>query len=227
MPNDAEGIEARFREIDAIDPARSFGPFTEEELETLRAFSRVCGQLNSRALLTEGVRFSFEAGVAGAGQRIEHAGDDALRSAMMDFRLIWMSDEPTYFPRLRNKVRARIDLALPQGVEAQAAIDLLGREFGEARREKALGFRVAEGPEGIRWHTAEEVIDDWISGVAFHGDRDRAARVGAWEQSSYEIQLIKAVNRISNVWFAFEVLVRAILDGQADAASDATRARSS
>lgn len=227
MPNDAEGIEARFREIDVIDPARAFGPFTEEELEALRAYSRVCGQLNSRELLTRGVRFSFKAGVDGSGQEIEHAGDDALRSAMMDFRLIWMSDERTYFPRIRNTVRARLDTSLPQASEALAAIDLLGKEFGEARREKALGVRVADGAEGIRWYRAEEIIDDWISGVAFHGDRDRAARVGAWQQSSYEIQLIKAVNRISNVWFAFELLVRAILDWQADPASDVTEASSS
>jgi hypothetical protein len=227
MPNDAEGIEARFQEIAAIDPARAFGSFTDEELEALDAYSRVCGQLNSRALLTQGVRFSFKAGVDGSAQRIEHTGDDALRSAMMDFRLIWMSDEPTHFPRLRNTARARVDASLPQAFEAQAAIDLLGKEFGEARREKSLGVRVAEGPEGIRWYKAEEIIDDWVSGVAFHGDRDRAARVGAWQQSSYEIQLIKAVNRISNVWFAFESLVRAILDRQADPASDVTGASSS
>ncbi len=216
MPTDVEGIEARFQELAEVDPSRAFKRFDPEDLAHLEAFANLCERLNDRALFKQGARFHFSASSTnGVHQHLEHAGEDALRSMMMDFRRLWMSSEPTFFPRLRNRVRAHADPAVPQGAAALAAIDLLGRDFKEACEDGALGLfeqGETESPDNIRWIKARQVVDDWINGDAFHGDPEPQARVGIWEASSYEFVLIKAVNRITNVWLAFCVLLVAILD---------------
>ena len=216
MPTDAEGLEARFHELAEIDPAHAFKQFDVEDLRDLEAFAGLCARLTDRVLFQQGTRFHFSASVTdGVHQRLEHAGEDALRSMMMDFRRLWMSGEPTFFPRVRNKVRSHADPEMPQGAAALAVIDLLGKEFKEACEEGVLGVLrqgVPENPDNIKWIKAHEVVNDWINGDAFHGDPARQARVERWETSSYEFVLIKGVNRITNIWLAFCVLLDAILD---------------
>src|SRR5690242_3011415 len=119
MPTDAEGIEARFHELAEIDPAQAFRQFNAEDLADFEVFASLCKRLNDRALFQQGTRFHFSASVTeGVHQHLEHAGEDALRSMMMDFRRLWMSREPTFFPRLRNKVRSHADPAMSQGATA-------------------------------------------------------------------------------------------------------------
>lgn len=204
----------RFNGVAAINADAAFDEFEAEEIQALGSYARVCTMLNDRALLREGVRFEFSAGVEGETERLQHAGEDPLRSAMMDFRLIWMDREPIQFSRIRNILRSRVAESSPEGGEALAVIDALGKDMSEARKEAALG---AHDPESGEIHTvrrAAELIDDWLNGVSFHEDPDRAERVEAWSQSTYEYMLIRSVNRVANVCFALAVLVDAILDAQ-------------
>jgi hypothetical protein len=59
---------------------------------------------------------------------------------------------------------------------------------------------------------ARQVIDDWMNGDSFHGDPDARDRVSRWSPPAYEFSLIKAVNRISNVCLALDVVILPILD---------------
>jgi hypothetical protein len=213
MATDTDGLAGRFAAIAAIDAKAAFGPFDAARLEHLRRYSRVCGQLNRREVLRRPIRFSFSAGPTGGGEALEHAGEEALRSAMVDFRLLWMDGEPTQFGRLRNLVRAHVDDSTEAGRDALEILDALGKDMSDARREIAFGGR---DPSGVVHPTgrAVDVIEDWLYGVCFHQDEERAARVAAWSPQTYEFMLLRSVNNIANVCFAFAVLVDGILAAQ-------------
>lgn len=211
MATDTDGLVERFNEVAAINANAAFDKFMAEEVRALGGYARVCTRLNDRALLREGVRFEFSAGVEGETERLQHAGEDPLRSAMMDFRLIWMDGEPAQFSRIRNIVRSRVAES-SEGSEALAVIDALGKDMSEARKETALGVHDPESGEIRTVQRAVDLIDDWLNGVSFHEDPDRAERVEAWSRSTYEYMLIRSVNRVANVCFALAALVDAILE---------------
>lgn len=216
VATDTDGLVERFNEVAAINVDAAFDEFKAEEVRALSRYARVCTRLNDRALLREGARFEFSAGIEGETERLQHAGEDPLRSAMMDFRLIWMDSEPAQFSRIRNIVRSRAAESSPEGNEALAVIDALGKDMSEARKEPTLGAHDPESGEIRTVQRAADLIDDWLNGVSFHEDPDRAERVEAWSRSTYEYMLIRSVNRVANVGFALAVLVDAILDAQSD-----------
>jgi hypothetical protein len=132
MATDTDGLTDRFAAIAAIDAEASFGRFDADQLEDLRRYSRVCTQLNRREVLRRPIRFFVSTAPTGGGQHLEHAGEEALRSAMIDFRLLWMDGEPTQFGRMRNLVRAHIDISTKAGREALGVVDALGRDMNDA-----------------------------------------------------------------------------------------------
>lgn len=215
FPTDAEGLKSRFRELGEVNVREAFDAFESEELERLGLFSTVCHSLNDRDLFAEGVRFSpFGPDSSGEG-RLKHAGEDALRSMMMDFRLMWLKREPTNSETIRDLLGRRVR---EDGAEAELAaclINQLGDDFEQALKSPAMGPATspnADETSETTNRTAGQVIADWMSAGAFHGDRAAPAkRVRQWSPETYEYVLIKSVNRISNVWLAQCVLVDRVL----------------
>jgi hypothetical protein len=214
MASDTDGLMERFETIAALDVRAAFVDFEPDEIRALRAYTEVCGDLNARQLLREGARFNFSAGVAGEGERLEHAGEEALRSAMNDFRLLWADGEPTQFSRVRGILRRRIAPAVTSGSEAAAALDALKKDMSDARKKVVLGGQHPGTGETYPVTRAAELIDDWLFGVSIHRDADRAGRVAAWPPQTYEWMLVSSVNDITNVCLALAVLVDGVLAAQ-------------
>lgn len=210
MPIDEEALIERFTELTEIDVDSAFRPFDPDELELLDTYHRLVDGVAARPLFADGIKFRIGGGPDCDPPVLEHAGEDALRSVMIDFRRLWLKKEPTRFGNVLVLLREHAEDG-----DAVAALDALGRDFKEACRDGLMGVRDPSDPENlkkIKPISARQVIDDWMNGDSFHGDPDARERVRRWSPTTYEFSLIKAVNRISNVFLALDVVVVPILD---------------
>lgn len=219
MPTDEDGLIARFSVLSEIDVSSAFQAFSKEALDLLALYHELVGGVVGRPFFSGGVKFSFGAGRDGQPPSLQHAGEDALRSVMIDFRRLWLQKEPTRFGNVLGLMRKHaVDGAVI------VALDELGRDFKDACRDGVMGKidpSHPDNPEKIIPIRARQVIDDWINGDSFHGDPEARERVRRWSPPAYEFSLIKAVNRVSNVCLALDVPIAAILAETDEAARGA------
>jgi hypothetical protein len=210
MPVNETGLVERFTALSEIDVQSAFRPFDQDELRLLGAYHELVDGVAGRPLFAEGIKFRIGGGAESEPTILQHAGEDALRSVMIDFRRLWMQKEPTRFGNVLKLLREH-----SEDEETTASLDALGRDFKDACRDELMGIRDPSDPENMRKIKpifARQVIDDWMNGDSFHGDPDARDRVSRWSPPAYEFSLIKAVNRISNVCLALDVVILPILD---------------
>jgi hypothetical protein len=204
--------------IDALvsmDVRSRFESFDDSERNLMVRYHEVCRALGSSTFFSNPVRLSVKAAPDESYERLDHAGRDPLRSMTMDFRQLWMKKEPVRFHAVLGLLRRRA-VSAPLADNTEAILDLLGRRH---RRERGVGLMKhvwADDPMGppIREFTAEQVIDDWLNGGAFHFDADAADRVASWSPAAYEWSLVKAVRGIAGVCWELDILVGAIVEYQ-------------
>jgi hypothetical protein len=89
MPIDEAGLVERFTVLAEIDVTSAFLPFSKEQLGLLSTYHDLVGGVTGRPFFANGIRLSFKAGPNTAPPLLKHAGEDALRSVMIDFRRLW------------------------------------------------------------------------------------------------------------------------------------------
>jgi hypothetical protein len=209
MPIHEDGLMERFEALAAIDVVSTFRPFSQEDLDLLGAYHDAVGGVASRPLFADGIKFSFSSGQNAGPPSLEHAGDDALRSVMIDFRRLWLQKERTHFTKVLTLLREH-----SEDESATTMLNALGRDFREACRDELMATTDPKDPGKTRLIRARQVINDWLNGGSFHDDVDARERVKRWSPATYEFSLIKAVNRVSNVCLALDVPIVVILTGQ-------------
>ena len=209
MPIDEAGLVERFTALAEIDVTSAFLPFREEELGLLSTYHDLVGGVTGRPFFANGIKLSFKAGPNTVPPSLKHAGEDALRSVMIDFRRLWLRKEPTRFDNVLRLVRQHAE-----DEATVAVLDALGRDFKDACRDELMGITDPNDPENPQKFTpirARQVIEDWLNGDSFHGDPEARERVKRWSSTAYEFSLVKAVNRVTNVCLALDVPIAAIL----------------
>lgn len=194
------------------DWSSRFESFTEDELRTLRLYDRLAHELGQRTFFQSPQRLSVKASDEESYERLEHAGEDSLRSMAMTFRQLWQQGEPANFESVRAILRRRVAPSA-EGAEALALVDALGRSYKDARREVLMKHVWQDDPMGKPkevFRTAR-VVDDWLNGFAFHSDADKAKRVESWSPTSYEWSLIKAINDLAGVMWEMHIVVMGAL----------------
>lgn len=191
-----------------VDWSARFEPFDDDQMWRLRRYSELAHELGKSTFFSAPIEFSFKASAEESYERLDHAGDDALRSMAMSFRQLWEDGEPAQFQTVRNLLRAH--LLLPRDrVDTRLLLDVLGQRYRGARREVMMKDVWEDDPIGepkavIR---AEQVVNDWLYSGPFHGDKDKIARVARWSDTAYELSLIKAINGITGVIWEMQIVV--------------------
>jgi hypothetical protein len=189
-----------------------FESFTDDELRRLRLYDQLADELGRRSFFSSPQRLSVKLSVEESYSRLEHAGEDSLRSMAMTFRHVWQPGEPANFDSIRSLLRSR---AAPSraGAEAVGLLDVLGKRFKEARREEMMKHVWEDDPMGKpkKVFRASQVVDDWINGYAFHKDSDKAERVASWSPTQYEWTLTKAINEFAGVIWELHIVVMGAL----------------
>lgn len=210
------GPQTFFDALATLDVGSRFEPLTESQLDALGRYHQLAGELGTSTFFSGPVRLSVKASAAESYERLEHAGFDPLRSMTMSFRQLWMSKEPTRFHAILNILRSAIPTNGLGSTRTRAVLDHLGRRHRHARAISLMKHVRVDDPMGrpIREFTAEQVIDDWLYGGAFHFDPDAAERVASWSPNAYEWSLIKAITAVAGVCWELDLLVGAILEQQ-------------
>jgi hypothetical protein len=200
------------------DWGSGFESFEPAACRRLDLYDRFCRELGESTFLNRRLVFKVA-----AEQTLDHAGPDALRAMTMPFRKLWMQGEPA---RFQDVLRLLRDNAKDEEVEPSAsqALGAIGRHFRNARRAVMMRHVIQRDartfPEPLRDFTAEEVIDDWLNGVLFHADEEAEKRVRAWNPTTYEFSVIKAIWGVVGPMWELHVVVSAVLDRHgADAAA--------
>lgn len=200
----------------AMDVRVRFKSFADPDLDLLIRYHHVCRALSSSTFFTNPIRLSVKAASDESYERLDHAGRDPLRSMAMDFRQLWMKKEPTRFHAILGVLRRGVSPAEPDAEHTLAVLAHLGRRHRDECRTGLMKHVWADDPMGppIREFTAEQVIDDWLYGGAFHFDADAADRVASWSPVSYEWSLVKGLVALAQVCWELDVLVSAIIERQ-------------
>jgi hypothetical protein len=211
---DTENIDI-YEMAEREDLGARFESFGSDDLRKLRLYARLCRELGESTFLNDDVSFNFGA----EGDRLTHAGSDALRSMSMSFRQLWMQDEDAQFHRIHRILRQAVKPS-SDGTDVVAVLDELGRRHRQARREVMMKHVWVDDPVGVPKQTfdAERVINDWLYGGQFHSDPEAAARVQSWSPVAYEWSLIKALQEVIGVLFELHLLVVAALAARPGAA---------
>lgn len=214
------GPLALFDALAAMDVRPRFESFDDSDLDLLVRYHHVCGALGSSTFFSNPVRFSVKAAPDDSYERLDHAGRDPLRSMAMDFRQLWMKKEPARFHAILNVLRRGISPASPLADNTRAVLDYLGHRHRDERQTSLMKHVWHDDPMGppIREFTAEQVIDDWLYGGAFHFEAGAARRVASWSPVAYEWSLVKAVTHIAGVCWELNLLVGAIIEHERPAA---------
>jgi hypothetical protein len=201
-----------------LDCEEAFSPFSSDDLARLRRYLDICESLAERRFFTERINFSARISIDRPNyENLEHAGEDALRSAVLDFRQLWMDKEITHFPTIRNRLRRRaVSKGTVESAIAISELDRLGKKYSDERNRSMMRRVHPENPtQAIAHIRAHQVVEDWLYGGVIHFDPDSAARVKAWPPSTYEWTLIKSIHGLVKVYLELTVLVDRILNREA------------
>lgn len=196
-----------------IPCAEAFEGFDSSDTTTLRRYHEVCTALGESNFMSQGVRLTFKASRQESYRKLEHAGPAELRSVMMDVRQLWMKNERTHFPTVRNMLRRHaLAKRSAASVVAVEQIDGIGHRYAEALRSPLMNFVDAANPMLVLQSvTAEEVVKDWLYSGAAHWDQEREARVKRWSKDGYEFSLTKAMNSMCDVYWELDLFIQGIL----------------
>jgi hypothetical protein len=209
----------RLEALAAIDVAQAFTPFNPAEAYTLGEYSKLCGRFARSSLLSRKSTFRFKATEDEVSESFDYAGWEPLRSAMVDFRRLWLTKEHTRFQNVRKLLsRHARERGTNDGQDVVRALREIFDDHQEACRQSLMGLVDPEAlaspevwPE-IRVHiTAAQVIDHWLYGDAFHGDPEHQRFVESWSPATYEYTLLKAVTGVARHLWELDVLVQGIL----------------
>lgn len=163
-----------------------FGRFARFSPSQLELYQRRTGELGQHTFLRHPRRVELRSDVIGVHETLQHAGLDALRSMTMTFRQLWMPKKPAEFRKVHKKLRAHV-AEDDSGIQAWVWLDEVGKNFSVARREPRAGFAaLGDSRRRIEDLVNEDVIDDWLYGVAFHSDCARAQRVEICKRVTHE-----------------------------------------
>jgi hypothetical protein len=204
-----------FETLASIDWHGRFAPFTTTQLRQLRRYHELAHELGRSSFFSQRLTFSVKASPEESYQRLEHAGNDALRSMSMSFRQLWDAKEPARFDAVRQLLRDHALLPRDQ-VDVRVLLDVLGSRFKAATRSDMMRIVWEDDPMGkpkevIR---ARHVIDDWLYSGPFHADEERIARVERWSSKAYEFTLAKALHTIVGVLWELQIVVGGVLEDQ-------------
>lgn len=194
----------------AIDAAGAFTRFEPEELSVLRRYHRLCRAIRESTFFQQPVRFHF--GVD--GETLEHAGYDALRSMLADFRQLWMKREPTRFEKILELLRSHAE-ERGSGASAQAIIELdaLAERNEEARSRPMMSFVDPDNPMKVIENVpAEQAIDDWLYSGPFHLNPKKASRAAVWGDTAQEYTVTKVAREYAVLRSQLDVVVQGILN---------------
>jgi hypothetical protein len=161
-----------------MDVEGRFESLTAPELLTLTRYHELCTAIGGSTFFSHPIRLAVKASPEESYERVDHAGEDPLRSMAMWFRQLWMAKETTRFQAVLTILRRSVDSTHPDAPQIEAILDHLGTRHRHARRASLMKHVYADDPMGapIRDFRAEQVIDDWLYGGAFHFDPRRRAR---------------------------------------------------
>jgi hypothetical protein len=201
-----------FDALASTDVGSRFGRFDFEDLDLLLRYHHICRALASSTFFSNPVRLSVKVAPDERYRRLDHAGRDPLRSMAMDFRQHWMKKEPARFHAILLILRRGIAPG-PHALQTRAILDHLGRRHRDKMKATLMRHVWADDPMGpsVREFTAEQVIDDWLYGGAFHFDADAARRVESWPSTHYEWSLINPITAIAGVCWELDLLAGAIV----------------
>lgn len=198
-----------FDTVVTTDWQRRLTAFASDERRVLELFLQRAGELGQRTFFASPHKLTVD----GHGERIEHAGEDALRSMALTFRHLWQPGEPARFHTVLALIRSHVDRAAVDSEHTEALVDLIGVRYREACREVQMKHVWKHDPFGKPKEVfrASRVIDDWMNGVAFHSDEDKAGRVGSWSPVAYEWALVKSMHDIALVMWELHLIVADLL----------------
>lgn len=187
---------------------RRFESFDDEQLWQLRRYNELAHELGACSFFSQPLTFSVKASAEESYQRLDHAGDDALRSMAMAFRQLWDNAESTRFEVIRDLLRSHARPAR-DGVDVVVLLDVLGSKYKGATRDVMmkqvwLGDPMGEPKEVTR---SRQVIEDWLYSGPFHAKRDKIERVKRWSPTAYEFTLIKAIHSVVGVMWELQIVV--------------------
>ncbi len=200
-----------FDTLARLDWSQRFEPFGKEDADLLARYDGLAAELGGRSFFAQPQRLSFKAAPDESYERVEHAGEDALRSMAMTFRRLWLKKEPARFEAVLRLLRDHT-ACTADGLEARRLLDIVGARFRIATRAELMKHVWDDDPFGepIRVFRARQVIDDWFYAGPFHEDPERAKRVRAWSPAAYEWSFIKAVHEVAVVIWELQVVVSGI-----------------
>jgi hypothetical protein len=206
-------VDERLAKLAAVDCAQAFLPFSSELAQDIRFYRELCVRLGMSSFFNTKIQFSVRSGPDARGTKLDHAGRDALRSLMIDFRQLWGDGERAQFTKIRSQLRknaAKRDG--PSASQAVALLDDLGRRYKVEMDKAVMSFVAADNPfEHVKDVPASEVVGDWLYGGEFHLDPEKAARRQMWSADAFEWSLIKTLHAAAGCYWELDVLVQGIL----------------
>jgi hypothetical protein len=206
-----------------LDPAalqQALNPLGTDEVARLRRYLQLVERLTAAPLFHGGEQVGIDISPEGRVAVIAPVDELQMRGLLTEFRQLWMSTEPSAFPRIFAELRASAcarGTAQAQGVIAW--LDELGRQYREVRKSSPdLGAFEAEfgesgevaRDEAVR---AERILDDWVNGDIFHSDTSKRERFeNAPDRDVYWFALLVAVQDMTRVYVALGWLVKQILN---------------
>jgi len=203
-----------FDTLVATDWEYRFESFSDDEIWRLRRYDTLASELGQSSFFSQSIEFKVKASPLERSQALNHAGYDALRSMSMSLRQLWAAIEPSRFSTVRSLLRDRASVPR-DGVDVTILLDLLGKRYNAAGRSIVMKEVWSDDPVGepgsaIR---ARQVVDDWLNGGQFHGEREKMERVERWSPTAYEFTFVKAVHDIVAVRWELQIVVMGALGG--------------
>jgi hypothetical protein len=206
--------------IEAVDYARAFRRFESEKVSTLQRYHHLCVELGQGTFFSNEVKFTFSAGEQRNGSALKHAGKDALKATMMDLRQFRMDKERTHFPTVRNALsRNARSAGTAAADDAKLVLAGIKTRYQEAMAEPMIHWvkpedlmrPVMPGDETVQSFSADEVIDNWCYGGAFHWDEEKAEILRHTRPETYEFQFVKAIHAACRSYFELDLMIQHIL----------------
>lgn len=199
--------------VERLKWGHRFEPFTDDELRTLQVYSQHARGLAERPLFSKPLRFAF-ASTAEKPERLQYAGEDALRSTSMHFRQLWSKEERTRFEKVHELIRTHIRGGRIDGVDLKPVLGSVMSRYQSAKAYEAMKHVWADDPMGEpkESFSAEYVIECWLYSDPFHTDDDKVKFRESWTPEGFDFTVIKAMRSVAALMWELDVLVQGALE---------------